>query len=134
MTKNKLKNRMTELVSVLMLLIVIGGVTPLFSGTLDSASLIHPKRSANDQNQEEIIILDESKIDVANARYFTIGDIDDDGISEVITFKSIKENSSFQWIMNTYHKDTEIWVPILSKIFTDDVSGFIHKVDIGNFE
>ncbi len=52
----------------------------------------------------------------------------------IVTFKSIDKNSSFQWILNTYHKDKEMWIPLLSRIFTDDVSGFIHKVDIGNFD
>ncbi len=36
--------------------------------------------------------------------------------------------------MNTYHKDKNIWFPVLSKIYTENVSGFIHKADIGNFD
>jgi len=91
-------------------------------------------KATKDDTQEETIILDKTKINVDESQCFTIGDIDGDGISEVITFKSINNDSGVQWIINTYHKDNDIWFPILSKIYTEDVSGFIHKVDIGNFD
>jgi len=100
--------------------------------------LLNPRiylvNAKEDYNQEEIIILDKSKINIDDSRCFTIGDIDGDGISEVITFKSIKEDSGVQWIINSYHKDNNIWFPVLSKIYTEGVSGSIHKVDIGNFD
>ncbi|MHA2009665.1 MAG: hypothetical protein ACXABO_14380 [Promethearchaeota archaeon] len=95
---------------------------------------IYAVKAENDNNQEEIIILDESKINVADARHFTIGDIDGDEISEVITFKSKVKDSGAQWIINTYHKDKKIWFPVLSKIITEKVSGHIHNVDVGNFD
>ena len=91
-------------------------------------------KATKDANQEEIIILDDTKINVDDSRYFTIGDIDGDGTSEVITFNSITNDSGVQWIINTYHKKKSIWSPVLSKIYTEEVSGFIHKVDIGNFD
>jgi len=93
-----------------------------------------PVKAEDDDNQEEIIILDESKINVDNARCFTIGDIDGDKISEVITFKSNVKDSGTQWIINTYHKDKKIWFPVFSKIITEKVSGHIHNVDVGNFD
>ncbi|KKN53036.1 hypothetical protein LCGC14_0606660 [marine sediment metagenome] len=91
-------------------------------------------KAKKDDNQEEIIILDNSKINVDDSQLFTIGDIDGDGISEVITFKSDNKDSGMQWIINTYHKDNDIWFPVMSKIYSEDISGFIHKVDIGNFD
>lgn len=92
---------------------------------------IIPVKADNDKNQEEIIILDESKIKVNDAKHFTIGDIDGDEISEVITFKSKVKDSGTQWIINTYHKDKNIWFPVLSKIITEKISGHIHNVDVG---
>lgn len=95
---------------------------------------IIPVKGEDDNNQEEIIILDGSKINVDNAKCFTVGDIDGDKRSEVITFKSNVKDSGAQWIINTYHKDKKIWFPVLSKIITEKVSGHIHNVDVGNFD
>ncbi|KKM14406.1 hypothetical protein LCGC14_1706460 [marine sediment metagenome] len=111
----------------------VGFISIVLLGLLINLGIFLVKATKDDK-QEEIIILDNSKINVDDSRYFKIGDIDGDGISEVITFKSIDKNSSFQWILNTYHKDKDIWIPILSRIFTEDISGYIHNVDIGNFD
>ncbi len=112
--------------------------TILFVSVILIGLLINPSfflvKAKKDDNQEEIIILDETKINVDDSRCFTVGDIDGDGISEVITFKSFNKGSGFQWIINTYHKDNEIWFPVLSKNYTEDVSEHIYKVDIGNFD
>lgn len=112
--------------------------TIFFISIILSVQFLHlniiPVKAENDNNQEEIIILDESKINVDNAKRFTVGDIDGDKRSEVITFKSTVKDSGAQWIINTYHKDKKIWFPVLSKIITEKVSGHIHKVAIGNFD
>lgn len=112
--------------------------TILFVSVILIGLFINPSfflvKAKKDDNQEEIIILDETKINVDDSRCFTVGDIDGDGISEVITFKSFNKGSDFQWIINTYHKDNEIWFPVLSKNYSEDVSEHIYKVDMGNFD
>lgn len=91
-------------------------------------------RGESEDNKEEIVIVDETKINVNAARLFAIGDIDGDKESEVITFKSIVLDPQVQWIINTYHIDGEIWSPVLTEVIIKDVVGHIIKVDIGNFD
>ena len=95
---------------------------------------IYLVRAEDDIDQEEIIILDDSKINVVNAKHFIIGDINADQRAEVVTFKSKVKDSGAQWIINAYHVDDNIWFPVLSKIISENVAGHIYKVDVGNFD
>lgn len=91
-------------------------------------------RADENNSPEEIIILDESKINVGEAKHFAFGDIEGDQISEVITFKSFVRDSGTQWIINTYRTVPDIWYPVLSREISEKVSGHIHKADVGNFD
>jgi hypothetical protein len=94
---------------------------------------VTPVKAKEDDNKE-VVILDDSNINVAYAKHFTLGDIDGDGISEIITFDSDVKDSGTHWTISTHYQKKNIWIPDLSIFVTEKVSGHIHNVDIGNFD
>jgi PKD repeat protein len=104
------------------------------NNNIDSEPNFHNENTAPNSSNilDNIIILDESKVDVANIKSFTMGDVDGDDIDELIAFKtSIKNNISSTMIL-LYENDRDNWI-LKNPPFYLELQGSVYLSKAANF-
>jgi len=93
----------------------------------------HISNSITNESEDDIVILDESKINVLDSKHFSIGDINGDGIKELITLKSYTTEIDTICKIQIYKKNAENWDLYVDPIQLD-LPGLVQKVGMGNFD